>query len=51
MSRHHIDFVALDLAFEHDGGTAIDNALAKLLDHRLNVVAIHVEFLGNLQTR
>jgi hypothetical protein len=25
MSRHHIDFVALDLAFEHHGGTAIDD--------------------------
>jgi hypothetical protein len=46
-----MDFVALDLAFEHHGGTAIDNALAKLLDHRLNVVAIHVEFLGDLQAR
>jgi hypothetical protein len=51
MSRHHIDFVALDLAFEHHGGTAIDNALAKLLDHGLNVVAIPVEFLCDLQAR
>ena len=51
MSRHHIDFVALDFTFKHDGGTAIDDPLTKLLDHRLNVVAIHVEFLGDLQTR
>jgi hypothetical protein len=38
MSRHHIDFVTLDLAFEHDGGTAVNDPLTKLLDHRLNVV-------------
>ena len=48
MSCHHIDFVAFDLAFQNNGGTAIDNPLAKLLDHRLDVVAIHVEFLGDL---
>jgi hypothetical protein len=51
MSRHHIDFVALDLAFEHHNGTAIDDPLTEFLDHHLNVVAVHVEFLGDLQAR
>jgi hypothetical protein len=51
MSRHDIDFVTLDLASKHDGGTAIDDPLTELLDHRLTVVAVHVEFLGDLQTR
>jgi hypothetical protein len=51
MSCHHIDFVALDLTFEHDRRTAIDDPLTKLLDHRLDVVSVHVEFFGDLQTR
>ena len=51
MSRHHIDFVALDLPFESDWRTPINDPLTKLLDHRLDVVAVHVEFLGDLQAR
>ena len=38
MSRHDIDFVTLNLAFEHDGETAVNDPLTKLLDHRLNIV-------------
>ena len=51
MSCHHIDFVALNLAFERDRRSAIDDPLTKQLNHRLDVVSIHVEFLGDLQTR
>ena len=51
MSRHHIDFVALDLARQHDRGAAIDDPLAELLDHRPGVVLVHVELLGDLQAR
>src|SRR4029079_10251588 len=51
MSRHYIDFVALDLPIEHDGGAAIDDPLAEQLDHRLDIVSYHVECLGDLQGR
>ena len=49
MSRHDIDFVALDLAFKHDSGTPVDNSLSKLLDHLLNIAAVHAKLLGDLQ--
>ena len=51
MSSHYIKFVALDLAFEGDGRGVIDDPLAELLDHRLDVAAVHVQLLGDLQTR
>ena len=51
MSRYHIDFVAFDFPFENHGGATLDDALTKLLDHRLNVAAVHVEFPGDLQSR
>ena len=51
MSGHHIDFVALDFARKGDGGLPIDDPLAELLDHRLDISLVHVEFLGDLQTR
>ena len=51
MSGHHIDFVALDLAFQHDRRTTLDDPLAKLPDHRPGVVLVDVEFLGDLQSR
>ena len=51
MSCYHIDFVALDLAFKNDRRTAINDPLTQLLDHRLDIISVHVEFLGDLQTR
>ena len=51
MSSHHIDFVALHLAFEGDGRAVIDDPLAELLDHRLDVAAVDVQLLGDLQAR
>ena len=50
MSGHHIDFVALDLALQHDRGASIDDPLAELLDHGPGVV-LDVELLGDLQAR
>ena len=49
MSRHHIDFVALDLAGKGDRGPAVDDPLAELLDHRPGVIVVDIKFLGDLQ--
>jgi len=51
MSSHHIDFVALDRAFQDDRRTAIDDPLAELPDHRPGVIFVDIELLGNLQSR
>ena len=51
MSGHHIDFVALDLAFQDDRGATIDDPLAESPDHRPGVVLVEVELLGDLQSR
>src|SRR3954466_16173378 len=51
MSRHHIDFVALDLPLQDDRRTTLDDPLAKSPDHRPGVVLVDVELLGDLQTR
>ena len=51
MSGHDIDFVAFDFALQHDRGTAIDDPLAELLEHRPGVILIQIEFLGDLQAR
>lgn len=51
MSGHHIDFVALDLAFQHDRRATIDDPLAELADHRSGVVLVDVQLLGDLQPR
>ena len=49
MSRHDIDFVTFDLAFELDGRLCVDDTLAKLLDHVLDITAIKPQFAGDLQ--
>ncbi len=51
MSGHHIDFVALDLAFQGHGGAAVDDPPAERLNHRLGVAPMDVELLGDLQCR
>jgi hypothetical protein len=51
MSRHHIDFVALDLALQHHRRTTADDPFAELLDHRPGVILVDIEFLGDLQSR
>ncbi len=51
MSRHHIDFVAFDLALQRDRGATGDDPLAELLDHRPGVILVEVELLGDLQSR
>jgi hypothetical protein len=51
MSCNHIDFVAFHLALQDDGGTAIDDPLAELLDHHPGVILVDVELLGDLQSR
>jgi hypothetical protein len=50
MSGHHIDFVALDLAFQHGRRATFDDPLAKLSDHGPGTILVHVEFLGDLQS-
>ena len=51
MSCHHIDFVAFDLALQHDRGTTGDDPLAESLDHRPGVIFVDIEFLGDLSSR
>jgi hypothetical protein len=51
MSRHHIDFVALDLPLQDDRRATLDDPLAELLDHRPGVILVDVELLGDLQSR
>jgi hypothetical protein len=51
MSRHHIDFVALDLALQDDRGATINDPLAESTDHRPGVILVDVQFLGDLQPR
>ena len=48
MSGHHIDFVALDLALQHDRGATGDDPLAELADHRSGVIFVDFELLGDL---
>jgi hypothetical protein len=51
MSGHHIDFVALDLALQHDQRATLDDPLAELGNHGPGVVLVDLEFLGDLQSR
>ena len=51
MSGHHIDLVALDLAFQGHRRATIDDPLAELADHGPGVVLVDVQFLGDLQSR
>ena len=51
MSCYHIDFVALNLPFQDDRRTTLDDPLAELPDHRPGVILVDVEFLGDLQSR
>src|SRR3954467_14886807 len=51
MSCDHIDFVAFDLALQHDRGATGDDPLAELLDHRPGVIFVGIEFLSDLQSR
>jgi hypothetical protein len=48
MSRHHIDFVAFDLAGKGGHGPPIDDPLTELLDHRPVIAGAKVELLGDL---
>jgi hypothetical protein len=48
MSCHNIDFVAFDLTGKRRRRPPIDDPLAKLLDHRPDVVLVQIEFLGDL---
>lgn len=49
MSCNDIDFVAFDLAFEFYGRLSRDDALAKLLDHVLDIAAVEFQLSGDLQ--
>ena len=51
MSCYGIDFVAFDRTGKRDGGPAINDPRAQLLDHRSGIILVPVEFLGNPQTR
>ena len=48
MSGYHIDFVAFDLALQHDRRTTGDDPLAELLDHRPGVILVNLKLLGDL---
>ncbi len=43
-----IDLVDLDLAIERDVRRLIDNALAQLGDHAVDIVLVQTQFLGDL---
>ena len=51
MSCYDIDFVAFDLALQHDRRATGDDPLAELLDHHPGVIFVDIEFLGDLQSR
>jgi hypothetical protein len=42
MSRHHIDFVAFDLAAEDLDGLAFDDPFTELGRHHLGVVGVEI---------
>jgi hypothetical protein len=48
MSCYHIDFVAFDLALQHDRRATGDDPLAELLDHRPGVIFVDIKFLSDL---
>ncbi len=50
MSRHHIDFVALDLSLQHDRRGAVDDPLSELLDmaRASFLLMFDIELLGDL---
>ena len=48
MSGHHIDFVAFDLALQHDRRATGDDPLAELPDHRPGVIFVDIKLLGDL---
>jgi hypothetical protein len=51
MSGHHIDFVALDRAPQHDRGAPLDDPLAESAHHRPGIILVDVQLLGDLQSR
>jgi len=51
MSRHYIDFVALDLAAEDLDGLAFDNPFAELGRHRLGVIRVEIQLIADLFIR
>jgi hypothetical protein len=51
MSRHDIDFVALDLARERLRRRPVDDPLAESRDHVAGVPLVDVELAGDLQSR
>ena len=51
MARHHVDLVDLHLAVEPRLGLALNQALAKLFGHGLDVALAEIEFLGDLPVR
>ena len=50
MSCYHIDFVAFDLALQHDRRATDDDPFSELLDHHPGVVLVNIKFLGDLQS-
>jgi hypothetical protein len=51
VARHHVDLVDLHLAVEPRLGLALNQALAKLFGHGLDVALAEIEFLGDLPVR
>ena len=51
MSRHHIDFITLHLPRECDLRLVLYDAFAQLRGHELDIVGMHIEFLGDLFIR
>jgi hypothetical protein len=51
VTGHDVDLVGLHLAFEPDVGLALDQTLAELTGHSLDVALVEVEFVGDLPVR
>src|SRR3954452_23782821 len=51
VARHHVDLVDLHLAVEPRLGLALNQALAKLFGHGLDIALAEIEFLGDLPVR
>lgn len=51
MTGHDVDLVSLHFTFEPDLGLTLDQTLAKLAGHGLDVTFVEIEFLGDLPVR
>src|SRR4051794_9471438 len=51
MTGHDVDLVSLHLTVEPDVGLALDQTLAELGGHGLDVALVEIEFVGDLSVR